>query len=93
MPSTIVTSDARCVDVFVTSILYVRSEPGVTGSGPEPASSVGLSVRLIANGAVDADVTTWVLTSADVLFNSLLSAIVFSGSTTAVLVIATFGRR
>src|SRR5262245_61394970 len=60
---------------------------GVTGSGPAPAISAGLSVLLIVSGPDDVEAVTCVSTSADVLFSSSLSGIVLSGSTDAVLVI------
>src|SRR6185436_19513688 len=64
--------------------------PGVTGSGPAPSlqSVPGASTSVLStlSGAAGGALPTCVLTSADVLFSSLLSAIVLSGSSEAVLV-------
>src|SRR4051812_9381926 len=87
VPSTMFTSSARVPALLVTRILYVRTEPGVTGSGPAPGRTALSSVSSIARfGDVDTAVTC-VLTSDDVLFSSFDSAIVLSGSTEAVFVI------
>ena len=66
--------------------------PGLTGSGPAPVVQgkprLGLpSVFLmVSNGVGGGLLPTAVLTDADVLLSSFVSAIVLSGSTTAVLV-------
>ena len=65
--------------------------PGLTGSGPAPVHHVPLgpglpSVFLMSSSGAGGGPPTVVLTVADVLLSSLLSAIVLSGSTTAVFV-------
>ena len=60
--------------------------PGFTGSGPAPAITAELSVRLIEMEARGGPVVTCVFTRAEVLLSSFVSAMVSSGSTTAVLV-------
>src|SRR5688572_1550098 len=59
----------------------------MTGSGPAPVMTAGSSVMLMLSGAVVTVAVICVLTSADVLFNSLDSTMRLFGSTTAVFVI------
>ena len=64
----------------------MRRPPGFTGSGPAPAITPELSVRLIEMEGGGGPVVTCVFTRAEVLLSSFVSAMASSGSTTAVFV-------